>query len=120
MRVSLKWLKELVAVDLGAEALCDRMDMTGTKVEAMHTIGEALDGVIVGQVLTKGQHPNADKLSYCSVDVGATEPLKIVCGAQNFVAGDKVPVMSIRSQSASAPRSTATSSFSHFRETRIV
>jgi phenylalanyl-tRNA synthetase beta chain len=95
MRVSLKWLKELVAVDLGVEALCDRMDMTGTKVEAVHTIGEALDGVVVGQVLTKEQHPNADKLSYCSVDVGTAEPLKIVCGAQNFMPGDKVPVATV-------------------------
>jgi len=95
MRVSLKWLKELVAVNLGVEALCDRMDMTGTKVEAVHTIGEALEGVVVGQVLTKEQHPNADKLSYCSVDVGAGEALNIVCGAQNFVAGDKVPVATV-------------------------
>src|SRR5665648_406159 len=98
MRVSLKWLKQFVEIDLGVEALCDRMDMTGTKVEAVHTIDEALEGVVVGQVLTKVQHPNADKLSYCTVDVGAAEPLKIVCGAHNFVAGDKVPVMSMRSQ----------------------
>jgi phenylalanyl-tRNA synthetase beta chain len=92
MRVSLKWLKDLVDVTLPVEQLCDRLDMTGTKVEAVHTLGEALEGVVVGQVLTKEQHPDADKLSYCQVDVGGGEPLNIVCGAQNFNAGDKVPV----------------------------
>ncbi|MBN2839489.1 MAG: phenylalanine--tRNA ligase subunit beta [Coriobacteriia bacterium] len=92
MRVSLTWLKDFVDVSLGVEELCDRLDMTGTKVEAVHTLGAALDGVLVGQVLVRDQHPDADKLSYCTVDVGAPEPLKIVCGATNFSAGDKVPV----------------------------
>ncbi|KAF0209061.1 MAG: phenylalanyl-tRNA synthetase beta [Actinobacteria bacterium] len=92
MRVSLKWLKELVDIDLSVEALCDRLDMTGTKVEAVRVLGEAFEGVVVGQVLTREQHPDADKLSYCSVDVGDGTPRKIVCGASNFAAGDKVPV----------------------------
>ena len=92
MRVSLKWLKDLVDITLPVEELCDRLDMTGTKVEAVHTLGAALEGVVVGRVLTKEQHPDADKLSYCSVDIGADEPLWIVCGATNFAAGDCVPV----------------------------
>lgn len=92
MRVSLKWLKDLVDITLPVEQLCDRLDMTGTKVEAVHTLGEALEGVVVGQVLAKEPHPDADKLSYCSVDIGGEEPLRIVCGATNFAAGDKVPV----------------------------
>jgi phenylalanyl-tRNA synthetase beta chain len=92
MRVSLKWLSDLVDITLPLHELRDRLDMTGTKVEAVHMLGEALEGVVVGQVLTRAQHPYADKLSYCSVDIGAAEPLRIVCGASNFVAGDKVPV----------------------------
>lgn len=92
MRVSLKWLKDMVDITLPVDELCDRLDMTGTKVEAVHTLGDALKGVVIGQVLVKEPHPDADKLSYCSVDVGAAEPLRIVCGASNFVAGDKVPV----------------------------
>ncbi len=92
MRVSMKWLKELVDIDLAVVDLVDLLDMTGTAVEAVHTVGEALSGVVVGAVLEKAPHPDADKLSYCSVDVGAAEPLKIVCGATNFEAGDKVPV----------------------------
>jgi phenylalanyl-tRNA synthetase beta chain len=95
MRVSLTWLKELVDVTLPVDELCERLDMTGTKVEAVHTLGAALDGVVVGQVITKEQHPDADRLSYCSVDVGAAEPLNIVCGATNFKAGDKVPVAQV-------------------------
>ena len=92
MRVSLKWLADFVDITLPVEELCDRLDMTGTKVEAVHTLGQALEGVVVGQVLTREPHPDADKLSYCSVDIGAVEPLRIVCGATNFAAGDKVPV----------------------------
>jgi len=92
MRVSLKWLKDLVDIDLSVAALCDRLDMTGTKVEVVRSLGEALEGVVVGQVLAREPHPDADKLSYCSVDVGDATPRKIVCGASNFSQGDKVPV----------------------------
>ena len=92
MRVSMKWLRELVDVDLTVEELVDRLDMTGTAVESVRTVGEGLEGVVVGSVLTKEPHPDADKLSYCSVDVGGDEPLRIVCGATNFEAGDRVPV----------------------------
>jgi len=92
MRVSLKWLNELVAVTLPLDRLCDRLDMTGTKVEAVHALGATLEGVVVGQVLTREQHPDADKLSCCTVDVGGAEPLRIVCGASNFTVGDRVPV----------------------------
>jgi len=98
MRVSLKWLKELVDLDLTVEELCERLDMTGTKVEAVHVVGEALPGVVVGQVKEKEPHPNADKLSYCRVDVGGPEELRIVCGAQNFKTGDKIPVAVVGSE----------------------
>jgi phenylalanyl-tRNA synthetase beta chain len=92
MQVSLKWLRELVAVDLPVPELVDLLDMTGTKVEAVRTVGEALEGVIVGRILTKERHPDAEKLWVTTVDVGGAEPLHIVCGAQNFEAGDIVPV----------------------------
>jgi phenylalanyl-tRNA synthetase beta chain len=92
MLVSLKWLKELVEIPVTVEELVDRLDMTGTAVEAVHTAGEPLEGVIVGRVLTKERHPDADTLWVTAVDVGEDEPLQIVCGAQNFEAGDKVAV----------------------------
>jgi len=92
MRVSLKWLEDLVDVDLAPGELADRLDMTGTAVEAIHTTGEALDGVVVGLIAEKTKHPEADKLWVTTVDVGDGTPRQIVCGAQNFEAGDKVPV----------------------------
>ncbi len=95
MRVSLKWLRELVDVTLDTPALVDLLDMTGTKVEAIHTVGQAVDGVVVGRILTKERHPEAEKLWVTTVDVGAGEPLQIVCGAQNFEAGDLVPVATV-------------------------
>jgi phenylalanyl-tRNA synthetase beta chain len=92
MLVSLKWLKELVTVDLPIAEFVDRLDLTGTAVEAVRTAGTALEGVVVGQIVEKERHPEADKLWVTRVDVGGEEPLQIVCGAQNFEAGDKVPV----------------------------
>lgn len=92
MRVSMKWLRELVDVDLPVHELTDLLDMTGTKVEVVHTVGAAFEGVFVGQILTKERHPEADKLWVTTVDIGGPEPLQIVCGAQNFEALDKVPV----------------------------
>ena len=92
MLVSLSWLKELVPVHLSVPELVDRLDMTGTVVEGVETIGAALEGVVVGQVVEKVRHPEADKLWVTTVDIGREERLTIVCGAQNFEAGDKVPV----------------------------
>ncbi|MBA4370709.1 MAG: phenylalanine--tRNA ligase subunit beta, partial [Coriobacteriaceae bacterium] len=95
MLVSMKWLKTLVDVDLATAELVERLDMTGTAVEAVRGAGASLAGVVVGQVLTKEKHPEADKLWVTTVDIGADEPLTIVCGAQNFDAGDKVPVATV-------------------------
>ena len=95
MRVSLEWLKELVPIGLPVEKLTERLDMTGTKVEAVLVVGESLDGVVVGQVITKHPHPQADKLWVTTVDIGAPRHLDIVCGASNFEAGDKVAVATV-------------------------
>ncbi len=92
MRVSMKWLRELVDVKLPVEELIDLLDMTGTKVEAVHTLGSTLEGVVVGRILSKVRHPDAETLWVTTVDVGGGSPLNIVCGAQNFEAGDVVPV----------------------------
>jgi len=92
MLVSLKWLKELVDVPTDVTAFVDRLNLTGTAVEAVHTAGAALEGVVVGQILTKERHPDSESLWVTTVDVGAEERVQIVCGAQNFNAGDKVPV----------------------------
>ncbi len=92
MRISLKWLGELVDHGLSVGELADRLDMTGTEVDAVETVGESLDRVVVGRVVTREPHPDADRLSYCKVDVGDGEERDIVCGADDFGPGDKVPV----------------------------
>ena len=99
MRVSLQWLHELLP-DLALEKMSlteftSRLDLTGTGVEGVATSGQALKGVMVGQILVRDKHPNADTLWLCQVDVGDKDPLQIVCGAQNFKAGDKVPVATV-------------------------
>jgi len=91
MLVSLKWLNEYVKVDdLDPQALADKISLHGVEVDAVNKVSEAT-GVVVGYVKEKIQHPDADKLSVCQVDLG-TEVVQIVCGAPNVAAGQKVPV----------------------------
>lgn len=89
MKITLNWLRQYVAVEESPEQLADRLTLLGLEVEAIETIGGEFDNIVVGQVLTREKHPNADKLSYCRVADGSGERL-VVCGAQNFQAGDKV------------------------------
>ena len=95
MLVSLKWLKDFVEVPDGLQDFCDRLDLTGTGVEGVQRIGDALDGVVVGHVETCEPHPDSDHMHVTTVDVGAGEPLQIVCGAPNVRAGLKVAVATV-------------------------
>ncbi len=94
MKVPVSWLRDFVQFDLPVPELAERMSMTGTKVEAVHRRGvpEGLEFYRVGKVLTRDRHPDADRLSLCTVDVGESDPRQIVCGATNFTAGDTVAV----------------------------
>ena len=95
MRVPLPWLREYCDPALDVRAIEERLTMTGTKVEAIHHHGvPSTDGFVVGRVLSAEQHPDADRLKVCSVDVGADgeEPVTIVCGAPNVAAGQTVAV----------------------------
>ena len=94
MKVPVSWLRDYVSFDLPPRELGERLSMTGTKLEALHRRGVpgGLDRYRVGRVLTREQHPNADRLSLCTVDVGDGEPRQIVCGASNFEAGATVAV----------------------------
>ena len=92
MKVSLKWLSDYTQVPSDVKAFCDRLDLTGTGVEGVETLGEAFDGVVVGHVLTCEPHPDSDHMHVVTVDVGADEPVQIVCGAPNIAADIKVPV----------------------------
>lgn len=94
MIVTYNWLKEFVEFDLSPDALADLLTMIGLEVEGVQKVGADLDEVVVAIVREKAQHPNADKLSLCQVDNGK-EVLSIVCGAQNFKAGDTVALAQI-------------------------
>ncbi len=92
MKVTLNWLKQYVDFNWSPEELTERLTMLGLEVEGVQKISGAFDGIVVAQVITRDKHPNADKLSLCRVNDGTGER-QIVCGAQNFKAGDKVPLI---------------------------
>ena len=95
MKISLKWLNEYIEVPADTKALCDRLDLTGTGVEGVETLGAAFDGVVVGYVEECEVHPDSDHMHVVKVNVGAEEPVQIVCGAPNIAAGIKLPVATI-------------------------
>jgi phenylalanyl-tRNA synthetase beta chain len=95
MRISLNWLRELVNIDLSPQALADKLTMAGFEVEDIEDRRTWADGVVVGRVLDRQPHPNADKLSVCQVDIGAAEPVTIVCGAANVRADINVAVATL-------------------------
>jgi phenylalanyl-tRNA synthetase beta chain len=95
MRVPLPWLREYCDPALDVHQIEERLTMTGTKVEAIHHHGvPSPDGFVVGRVLSAEQHPDADRLKVCTVDLGAEDgqPASIVCGAPNVAAGQTVAV----------------------------
>lgn len=97
MRVSVNWLKELVEFDLSAEALADALTMAGFEVEDIENRQSWAEGVVVGRVLARSPHPDAEKLSVCTVDIGAAKNSTIVCGAANVGANMCVPVATVGS-----------------------
>lgn len=95
MKVSLKWLSDYVDVPSNIKEFCDRLDLTGTGVEGVETLGATFDGVVVGYVETCEEHPDSDHMHVVTVDVGGEEPIQIVCGAPNIAQGIKVPVATV-------------------------
>jgi phenylalanyl-tRNA synthetase beta chain len=92
MKISLNWIKDYVALDAPVSEVSRAITFLGFEVEHVHTSGAPpLENVFVGEVLTSEKHPNADKLSVCTVDVGPAGGVKtIVCGAKNYKVGDRV------------------------------
>ncbi len=91
MLVPIQWLKEYAPVPESTEEFCEKMIMSGSNLESVARFGENFQRTVVGQVVKKEAHPNADRLSVCQVDVGE-ETVQIVCGAPNVEEGMKVPV----------------------------
>ena len=98
MKISYNWIKQFLLIDWDAIKTGELLTDLGLEVEGIETkesIKGSLKGIIVGEVLTCIQHPNADRLKVTTIDIGLVEPLQIVCGAPNVGIGQKVPVATI-------------------------
>ena len=95
MRISLNWLRELVDISIPPAELAEMLTMAGFEVEDIEDRRAWAEGVVVGKVLKREPHPNADKLSICTVDIGQANPSTIVCGAANVQADLYVPVATL-------------------------
>jgi len=95
MRFSEAWLREWVDPDISTEALAEQLSMAGLEVDSVEPAAPPFNGVVIGEVLVCEQHPDADKLSLCQVDIGSDAPSQIVCGASNVRAGLRVPVATV-------------------------
>ncbi|MGE7600947.1 phenylalanine--tRNA ligase subunit beta [Peribacillus sp. NPDC097675] len=96
MFVSYKWLQDYVDLSgINATELADKITKSGIEVEGVEKKSEGLKGIVIGHVLEREQHPNADKLNKCLVDIGAENPVQIVCGAPNVDKGQKVAVATV-------------------------
>ncbi len=92
MKISYNWIKELVDFDISPDDLAEELSLVGFEVDGVDKKGLDFPNVVVGKVLKKEKHPNADKLSLCTVTTGGSENLSIICGAPNVAEGQIVPV----------------------------
>src|SRR5258705_13596542 len=98
MKISYRWLQQYIDITESPEELGQVLTSTGLEVESIEpfeTVKGGLKGLVIGEVLTCVKHPNADKLSLTTVDVGTGTTLHIVCGAPNVAAGQKVVVATV-------------------------
>ena len=98
MKISYNWLKQFLQTDWEVNKTSELLTDLGLEVEGVETIESikgSLEGVVVGEVLTCIQHPNADRLKLTTVNLGSGDPVQIVCGAPNVAEGQKVPVATI-------------------------
>lgn len=94
MKISLNWLKRYVDLTASAQEIAEVLPMLGLEVESVRQVGlPPIENLVVGEVLSREQHPNADRLGVCQVKVHPDQdPIQIVCGASNYKVGDRVPV----------------------------
>ncbi|WP_406904666.1 phenylalanine--tRNA ligase subunit beta [Acinetobacter baumannii] len=95
MKISENWLRTWVNPAIDSDTLSDQLTMLGLEVDELAPVAKPFTGVVVGEVLTVKQHPDADRLRVTTVNIGSGEPLQIVCGAPNVRAGMKAPVATI-------------------------
>lgn len=97
MKVPLNWLREYVDITLPPSELANRLTMAGTEVKGIQTIGGSWGNIVIGQIVAINPHPNADRLSLTTIDLG-TERQTVVCGAPNLRLGDKVAFACVGAQ----------------------
>ena len=98
MKISYNWLKQFIKTDWNAERTGDLLTDLGLEIEGIETyesVKGGLKGIVIGEVLTCEQHPNADRLKITTVNIDGENPIQIVCGAPNVAAGQKVPVATV-------------------------
>jgi phenylalanyl-tRNA synthetase beta chain len=98
MKISYSWLKQFLDTDLKPEEISTILTSIGLEVESLERVQAVpggLEGLLIGYVKERSQHPNADRLSITKVDIGSSEDLQIVCGAPNVAAGQKVVVATV-------------------------
>ena len=95
MKISENWLRSWVNPAIDSATLSDQLTMLGLEVDELAPVAKPFTGVVVGEVLTVEQHPDADRLRVTTVHIGSGEPLQIVCGAPNVCVGMKAPVATI-------------------------
>ncbi|WP_127493014.1 phenylalanine--tRNA ligase subunit beta [Acinetobacter calcoaceticus] len=95
MKISENWLRTWVNPVIDSDTLSDQLTMLGLEVDELAPVAKPFTGVVIGEVLTVEQHPDADRLRVTTVNIGSGEPLQIVCGAPNVRVGMKAPVATI-------------------------
>ena len=95
MKISENWLRAWVNPAVDSDTLADQLTMLGLEIDDSSPVAKPFTGVVVGEVLTVEQHPDADRLRVTTVNIGEAEPVQIVCGAPNVTVGMKAPVATI-------------------------
>ena len=92
MKLPYKWIKEYADISADAKTYAHKMTMSGSKIEGYECFGDSMSGVVMGRVESIVQHPNADKLVVCQINIGKEENIQICTGATNLKTGDYIPV----------------------------
>ena len=95
MKISEQWLRQWVNPKNTSEQLAEQLTMAGLEIDDRYAVARAFSGVVIGEVISVEQHPDADKLRVTQVNIGDAEPLQIVCGAPNVTVGMKAPVATV-------------------------
>ena len=95
MKITYQWLQDFTEVGVGPEELAAQLTLQGLEVESLTPVAPPFSGVVIGEVIDCGRHPNAEKLSLCQVTTDGANRLQIVCGASNVRAGLKVAVAQV-------------------------